>query len=71
LILASTARGPDLHCWGKTVLSANWFSGKEMVISPSRIDRISYEDSMVFVNLTKEAILEAPEFHVPTVGKSG
>jgi uncharacterized protein YrrD len=49
----------------------NWFSGKEMVISPSHIDRISYEDSMVFVNLTKEAILEAPEFHVPTVGKSG
>jgi hypothetical protein len=45
-----------------------WFSGKEIVISPSHVDRIDYEDSKVFVNLTKEAILQAPEFHVPTLG---
>ena len=48
------------------VETGTWFSGKEIVISPSHIDRISYEDSKVFVNLTKEAILQAPEFHVPT-----
>ena len=48
------------------VETGSWFSGKEIVISPSHIHRISYEDSMVFVNLTKEAILQAPEFHVPT-----
>ena len=37
-------------------------------ISPSHVDRINYEDSKVFVNLTKEAILQAPEFRVPTLG---
>jgi hypothetical protein len=45
-----------------------WFSGKEIVISPSHVDRIHYADSKVYVNLTKEAILQAPEFHVPTLG---
>ncbi len=49
------------------VKTGTWFSGKEIVISPSHIGRISYEDSKVFVNLTKEAILQAPEFHVPTI----
>jgi len=47
------------------VETGTWFSGKEIVISPSHADRINYEDSKVFVNLTKEAILQAPEFHVP------
>lgn len=41
-----------------------WFSGKEIVISPNKIDRISYEESKVFVNLTKQAIEQAPEYHV-------
>jgi uncharacterized protein YrrD len=50
------------------VQTGTWFSGKEIVIAPSHIDRISYEESMVFVNLTKEAILQAPEFHVSTSG---
>jgi len=53
------------------VETGTWFSGKEIVISPSHIHRISYEDSMVFVNLTKEAILQAPEFHLPTRGGTG
>jgi hypothetical protein len=35
------------------------------VISPKEIERISYEESKVFVKLTKEAILKAPEYHVP------
>jgi hypothetical protein len=50
------------------VETGTWFSGKEIVISPSHIDRISYEDSKVFVSLTKEAILQAPEFHLPALG---
>jgi sporulation protein YlmC with PRC-barrel domain len=45
------------------VETGHWFSGKEIVISPKHIDRISYEESKVFVNVTKEAILEAPEYH--------
>ncbi len=50
------------------VETGTWFSGKEIVISPSHVDRINYGDSKVFVNLTKEAILQTPEFHVPTLG---
>jgi hypothetical protein len=47
--------------------TGTWFSGKEIVISPSHVDRIHYADSKVFVNLTKEAILQAPEFQSPTL----
>jgi uncharacterized protein YrrD len=47
------------------VETGHWFSGKEIVISPKEIERISYEESKVFVKLTKEAILKAPEYHVP------
>ena len=50
------------------VETAHWFSGKEIVISPKHIERISYDESKVFVNETKEAILEAPEYHVPPLG---
>jgi sporulation protein YlmC with PRC-barrel domain len=50
------------------VETGHWYSGKEIVISPKHIDRISYEDSKVFVNVTKEAILEAPEYHMPPLG---
>ena len=50
------------------VETGHWFSGKEIVISPKHVDRISYEESKVFVNVTKETILEAPEYHVPPLG---
>ena len=43
--------------------TGTWFSGKEIVISPSHVGRNHYVDSKVFVNLTKQAILQAPEFH--------
>jgi hypothetical protein len=38
------------------------------VISPKHIDRISYDESKVFVNVTKKAILEAAQYHVPPLG---
>ena len=47
------------------VETGHWFSGKEIAISPKQIDRISFEESKVFVKVTKEAILESPEYHVP------
>src|SRR6202167_3371814 len=46
------------------VETGHWFSGRDIAISPNQIDRISYEESKVFVKITKEAILEAPESHV-------
>jgi len=42
-----------------------WFFGKEIVISPKHIDHISYEESKVFVNVTREAILASTEYHMP------
>jgi uncharacterized protein YrrD len=47
------------------VETGHWFAGKQIAISPQQIDRISFEESKVFVNVTKEAILEAPEYYVP------
>ncbi len=32
------------------------FTGKEVLIPVSKVDRISYDESSVFVNLTKEAV---------------
>jgi hypothetical protein len=36
------------------------FSGKEVQIPSGKVARISWDESKVFVNLTKEAILQAP-----------
>jgi hypothetical protein len=52
------------HLVAKT---GHWFSGKEVRISLSKIDRIGYLESKVFVNLTKEAIRKAPEYNVFSV----
>jgi len=38
------------------VETGHWYAGKKILIVPANIDRISYDDSTVFVNLTKEAI---------------
>jgi hypothetical protein len=51
------------------VETGHWYSHKKIVISPKNIDRISYKESKVFVNVTKEAILEAPQYHVSPLGE--
>ena len=35
------------------VETGHWYAGKKILLLPKNIDRISYEDSTVFVNLTK------------------
>jgi hypothetical protein len=50
------------------VETGHWYAGKEILISPSKIDRISYEDSAVFVNLTKADIQQAAEIEQPNSG---
>jgi len=47
------------------VETGHWYSGKEIVISPSHIERISYDESTVFVDVTRAAIHDAAEFHMP------
>ena len=47
------------------VQTGHWYSSKEIIISPRNITRVSYEESMVFVNVTKDDILNAAEYHLP------
>jgi uncharacterized protein YrrD len=42
--------------------TGNWLPGKKVLISPQWIDRISWEDSKVFVNVTSDSIKNAPEY---------
>ena len=44
------------------------FSGKEVQIPARNVDRISYPDSTVFVNLSKEAVEKSPAHHLAPVG---
>ena len=43
------------------VETGHWFAGREILISPQSIGGISYEQSTVFVNLTKEDIQRTAE----------
>lgn len=40
----------------------NWWPGKKILISPMWIERVSWKDSKIFVDLSKEAIKSAPEY---------
>jgi hypothetical protein len=50
------------------VESGHWFSGKEILIAPAKVERVSYEDSTVFVNLTKADIQRTAENEVVAAG---
>jgi hypothetical protein len=49
-----------------TVETGHWYSGKEILIKPSEIERISYEEAKVFVNLTKGNLERTEEKHLAT-----
>jgi len=40
----------------------NWWPGKKILISPQWIERVSWSESKVFVNLTRETIKRSPEY---------
>jgi len=40
----------------------NWWPGKKVLISPHWIERVSWSESKVFVNLSREAIKQSPEY---------
>ena len=46
----------------------HWLSGKRVMISPNQIKRISWDESKVYMDLTKEAILESPVFDPAAFG---
>ncbi|SDU18948.1 PRC-barrel domain-containing protein [Verrucomicrobium sp. GAS474] len=40
----------------------NWWPGKKVLISPKWIERVSWNDSKVFINVPRETIKQAPEY---------
>jgi hypothetical protein len=40
----------------------NWWPGKKVLISPRWIERVSWSEAKVFVNLTREKIKQSPEY---------
>jgi hypothetical protein len=40
----------------------NWWPGKKVLVSPQWIERVSWRDSTVLINLTREAIRQSPEY---------
>ncbi len=50
------------------VETGHWYSGKQILISSGKIERISYEESKVFVRLTKADIERTVEHHVAHAG---
>jgi sporulation protein YlmC with PRC-barrel domain len=50
------------------VKTGHRFSGNEVLIPVSKVDRISYEKSTVFTHLTKEAVEQSSAHHLAPVG---
>jgi hypothetical protein len=40
----------------------NWWPGKRVLVSPQWIERVSWSESKVFVNLPRETIQQSPEY---------
>jgi hypothetical protein len=58
----------DDQSWaiGQLVIkTGNRFSGKEVQVPASKADRISYEDSTVFLAMTSEAVEQSPAHYMP------
>ena len=44
------------------VATRNWWPGKKVLVAPSWIERVSWDESRVYVALTREAIQNGPEY---------
>jgi hypothetical protein len=40
----------------------NWLPGKKVLISPKWIDNVSWDDSKVFIKLSRDAVKQSPEY---------
>ena len=50
------------------VETGHWYSGKEILITPAKIERISYPESKVFVKLSKADLERTEENHLANAG---
>jgi hypothetical protein len=44
------------------VNTRNWWPGKKVLVSPQWIERVSWTESKVFVNLSREIVKQSPEY---------
>ncbi len=44
------------------VATRNWWPGKKVLVAPTWIKRVSWADSTVYINLSREAIKTGPEY---------
>ena len=61
----------DAESWAirrLVIKTGHRLSGKEVLISTSQVDRISYEESTVFVSLTRESVEQSSEHDLSPVG---
>jgi len=55
----------DAETWAIRYLvinTLNWWPGKKVLLSPQWIERVSWSESKVFVNLPREIIKQSPEY---------
>ena len=45
------------------VATQNWRPGKKVLVAPQWNDRVSWSDSKVYVDLSREKIKNGPEYH--------
>jgi hypothetical protein len=45
--------------------TVNWWPGKKIVVAPQWIKDVSWMESRVYVNLSRERIKNAPEYDPP------
>jgi len=51
------------------VATRNWLPGKKVLVSPAWIERVSWPESKVFVNLPRETIRQAPEYGAESLNR--
>jgi len=51
--------------------AGHWYSAKEIRISPDKVERVSFEESTVFVSLTKSDIQRTADDHLVKAGGEG
>jgi sporulation protein YlmC with PRC-barrel domain len=50
------------------VETGHWYSGKEILISPAKVERISYEEAKVYLSLSKAEVQHTAENTLATAG---
>jgi hypothetical protein len=60
----------DWSIKGIVVMTRNWLPGPRVVIKPEWIDRVSWHEGRVFVNVTTEAVRNAPQYEPELVGSA-